>query len=87
MEIKYFLSQIISTIAALLVYSIVKHLSGYSNEKGKNLATKEDIGKITEIIKKVEAEIKVKENTEIDYLILKRKIILEYFSTLVYCKI
>lgn len=84
METEYFLSQIISTIAALSVYNLVKYLLGYSNEKGKNLATKEDIGEITEIIKKVEAEIKVKENTEIDYLILKRKIILEYFSTLVY---
>ena len=34
-------------------HSIIKRLESYSSEKGKNLATKEDIGKITEEVQSV----------------------------------
>lgn len=85
MEIVSIILQIALIALGFFAYFSIKNLiPSYFDEKGKNLATKEDIGEITEIVKKVEAEIKVKENVEIDYLILKRKTILEYFSALLY---
>jgi|GEM_PF-1433826 chromosome segregation ATPase len=85
MEIVSITLQIALIALGFFAYFSIKNLiPSYFDEKGKNLATKEDIGEITEIVKKVETEIKVKENAEIDYLMLKRKTILEYFSALVY---
>lgn len=85
MEIISIILQLVLIVLGVIAYfSIQKLLPSYFGEKGKNIATKEDIGEITEIVKKVEAEIKVRENVEIDYLILKRKTILEYFSALNY---
>ncbi len=43
-------------IASIIVYLIGKHsLASYLSEKGKNLATKEDIGKITALVEEVKA--------------------------------
>ncbi|WP_395765207.1 hypothetical protein [Elizabethkingia anophelis] len=65
------------------IYFVAKHFaSSYFNEKGKNLATKEDIGKITEEVKRVESMFSISTSGEIDYNSLKRKAILEYFQSL-----
>lgn len=43
-------------VAIVIVYLIGKHsLSSYLSEKGKNLATREDIRKITELVEEVKA--------------------------------
>ncbi|MCT3814525.1 hypothetical protein CMT92_07355 [Elizabethkingia anophelis] len=77
----------INLIATGLIYPVIyfisKHFaSSYFNEKGKNLATKEDIGKITEEVKKVESMFSISTNSENDYNTLKRKAILDYFNAL-----
>jgi hypothetical protein len=64
-----------------LLYFLIKNLfPAYFSEKGKNLATKEDIEEITEKIKNVESKISIKTTGEIDYNSLKRKIVLDYFG-------
>lgn len=74
---------IISVMLGIIGYLIIKKLlPSYFSEKGKNLATKEDIEEITEKIKSVETKIKIKESSKIEYDALKRKTILEYFGTL-----
>lgn len=63
-------------------YLIIKNiLPSFLSEKGKNLATKQDIGEITTRIKSVESKINIQASGEIDYNLLKRKIILDYFGT------
>lgn len=72
----------IGILTALIIgYFLIKNLlPNYFAEKGKNLATKEDIEEITKKIKTVESKINIRENGEIDYNTLKRKTILEYFG-------
>lgn len=49
-----FLLSFVGTVAALIVWGLAKHyLPGYLSEKGKNLATKEDIADITRRIEEV----------------------------------
>lgn len=71
-------SQIVISLA--LYFLIKSYFPAYFSEKGKNLATKEDIEEITEKIKTVESKINIRASGEIDYNSLKRKIILEYFG-------
>jgi hypothetical protein len=47
-------------VAGLIVYALIRqYLGGYLPEKGKNLATKEDIEKITKLVKGVEHQYNV----------------------------
>lgn len=62
-----FVFYIISLVIGLIIGVF---LPSYSKQKGINLATKEDIGKITEITKRVESEfqkINIKYDTEIKF--------------------
>lgn len=70
--------QIVITLA--LFFLIKNYFPAYFTEKGKNLATKEDIEEITEKIKTVESKINIRTTGEIDYNSLQRKIILDYFG-------
>ena len=83
MDIIIIVLQILIFAVSIIAYFFIKNLlPSYFSEKGKNLATKEDITEITEKIKTVETKIKIKESVEIDYNSLKRKAILDYFATL-----
>ncbi|MBT2620843.1 hypothetical protein [Chryseobacterium sp. ISL-6] len=82
MDIAIFIIQVLIFAAIIIAYFFIKNLlPSYFSEKGKNLATKEDIEDITKKIKTVESKINVRTNGEIDYQSLKRKIVLEYFAT------
>lgn len=67
------------------IYFISKHFaSSYFNEKGKNLATKEDIADITREVKKVESMFSISTSSEIDYNSLKRNAIVSFVEALDY---
>lgn len=81
METAIFIIQVLIFAVIIIAYFFVKNLlPTYFSEKGKNLATKEDVEEITQKIKTVESKINIKTNSEIDYQSLKRKIILDYFA-------
>lgn len=67
-------------ISTILYFLIKSYFPAYFSEKGKNVATKEDIEEITEKIKTVESKISIRTSGEIDYNSLKRKVILDYFG-------
>ncbi|RKE77849.1 hypothetical protein [Chryseobacterium sp. AG363] len=76
---------LISTVVPILItlilfYLIKNYFPAYFTEKGKNVATKEDIEEITEKIKTVESKINIQTSGKIDYNSLKRKVILDYFG-------
>lgn len=64
-EVKWLLEELIKygsgfTVAGIVLYMLVtRWLSSYLNEKGKNLATKEDVAKITDLVKGVEHQYNV----------------------------
>lgn len=64
-EIKWLLEELIKyglgfTAAGIIFYLIItRWLSSYLNEKGKNLATKEDVAQITNLVKGVEHQYNV----------------------------
>jgi hypothetical protein len=81
MEIILIIIQIFILIALIIAYFMVKNLlPTYFSEKGKNIATKEDIEEITEKVKTVESSINILTGNIIDYNSLKRNYILEYFG-------
>lgn len=81
METTIIILQILIFAVLIFAYFFIKNLlPSYFSEKGKNLATKEDIEDITEKIKTVESKINIKESGEIDYNTLKRRIILDFFG-------
>ncbi len=83
MQILILILQIVFIALGILGFFYIKNLlPSYFSEKGKNLATKEDIEEITEKIKSVETKIKIKESSKIEYDALKRETVLEYFGTL-----
>lgn len=55
-------------------------LPSYFSEKGKNIATKEDIEEITKKVKTVESSINILTGNIVDYNSLKRNYILDYFG-------
>ncbi|ASV77954.1 hypothetical protein M2T70_04765 [Elizabethkingia anophelis] len=79
MNLSILILQIIGIILSLI---LCFGIPAYLKKKGENLATQEDIGKITEEVKKVESMFSVKTSGEIDYLALKRKVILEFYGSL-----
>ena len=82
METLIIIFQFLIFAAIIVAYFLIKNLfPSYFSEKGKNLATKEDIEEITQKIKTVESKISIKTSSEIDYQSLKRKIILDFFAT------
>jgi len=81
MEILYLGIQVIIIIVAIVIFFLFKNsLPSYFSEKGKNLATKEDIAEITQTVKTVESQINVLTGSKLDYRSIKRKYILEYFA-------
>ncbi|HAY3504303.1 TPA: hypothetical protein JRX02_002929 [Elizabethkingia anophelis] len=77
------LSILILQIGGIILMLILKFaVPSYLNEKGKNLATKEDIAKITEEVKKVESIFSVKTSGEIDFNSVRNKYVMEYYSSL-----
>lgn len=83
MDIIIILTQIILIVAFVIGYFLLKNsVPTYFSEKGKNLATKQDIEEITEKVKSIETKIKIKESGVIDYNSTIRRSILEYFSAL-----
>lgn len=72
---------IVQVLITLSLFFLIKnYFPAYFTEKGKNVATKEDIEEITEKIKTVESKINIQTSGRIDYNSLKRKIILDYFG-------
>lgn len=83
MEILLIVLQILILIAFVIGYFLVKNLlPSYFSEKGKNIATKEDIEVITEKVKTVESSINILTGNIIDYNSHRRNCILEYFGAL-----
>ncbi|MBA9072357.1 hypothetical protein GGR22_000483 [Flavobacterium gossypii] len=81
MEILSIILEIALLLGGLYLFFTVKNLlPSYFSEKGKNMATKEDIEIITEKIKTVESNINVLTGNIVDYNSIKRKIILDYFA-------
>ncbi|AQW96668.1 hypothetical protein BBD31_01595 [Elizabethkingia anophelis] len=65
-----------------ITFYFKNYIANLLKEKAKNLATRQDIGKITAEVKKVESMFTVKTSGEIDYLALKRKVILDFYGSL-----
>ena len=61
-----------------------QYLSSYTAEKGKNLATKDDIGYITEEIEKVKSAIQTLGQLKIDYEQQRREWLLTFYDTAVH---
>ncbi|MDV4012615.1 hypothetical protein CMT68_03200 [Elizabethkingia anophelis] len=81
MEILSIILEIALLVGGVYLFFTVKNLlPSYFSEKGKNMATKEDIEIITEKIKTVESNINVLTGNIVDYNSIKRKIILDYFA-------
>ncbi len=81
MEIIIISVQILILIAIIFAYFMIKNLlPSYFSEKGKNIATKEDIEEITKKVKTVESSINILTGNIIDYNSLKRTYILDYFG-------
>ncbi|HFK5554664.1 TPA: hypothetical protein ACGZ9Q_002731 [Elizabethkingia anophelis] len=81
MEILGIILEIALLVGGVYLFFTVKNLlPSYFSEKGKNMATKEDIEIITEKIKTVESNINVLTGNIVDYNSIKRKIILDYFA-------
>jgi hypothetical protein len=81
MDTALLIIQIFILIAIIVAYFFIKNLlPSYFSEKGKNIATKEDIEEITEKVKTVESSINILTGNIVDYNDLKRKQILEYFA-------
>ncbi|WP_432221298.1 hypothetical protein ACRASX_11290 [Flavobacterium sp. TMP13] len=78
MEIILIIVQILILVAIVIAYFMIKNLlPSYFSEKGKNIATKEDI---TEKVKTVESSISILTGNIVDYNSLKRNYILDYFG-------
>lgn len=81
MEILLIVLQILILVTFVIGYFFVKNLlPSYFSEKGKNIATKEDIEYITEKVKTVESSINILTGNIVDYNSLKRTYILDYFG-------
>ena len=74
MDTALLIIQIFILIAIIVAYFFIKNLlPSYFSEKGKNIATKEDIEEITEKVKTVESSINILTGNIVDYNDLKRK--------------
>lgn len=81
MDWEFLIFTVIQIVITLVLFFLIKnYFPAYFTEKGKNVATKEDIEEITEKIKTVESKINIRSSGEIDYNALKRKIVLDYFG-------
>lgn len=81
MEIIIIIIQILILVAFVIAYFMIKNLlPSYFSEKGRNIATKEDIEEITKKVKTVESSINILTGNIVDYNTIKRNIILEYFA-------
>lgn len=72
--------QVVLEIILVLIGLHLAFFKSYFQEKGKNLATQEDIGKITREIKSVESKINIVTNNIISYDSIKRQALLDYFG-------
>ena len=75
-NLQFVLDAILIAIGLYLAF-----FKSYFQEKGKNLATKEDIGEITQKVKTIESSINIITGNVVDYNALKRNHILEYFAS------
>lgn len=80
----YLIFEITKIIFGIVLFLIIRHfLSSYLNEKGKNIATKEDIEGITEKIENIKFEVS-NLHFQKNELLEKRKLaLLEYFELFV----
>lgn len=80
-------------VISLVLFLLLKYLPSYFNEKGKNLATKEDVGAITKIVELVrlgnnaqleviKAELGLVSKTQVAIYDDERKAIVEFLGTL-----
>jgi len=77
MTLLYLLQSLVLAALVVLLYLFKKALPSYLSEKGKNLATKQDIEEITEIVESVKSRIN--QGAEAQKLSLKKE--LQGFST------
>ena len=70
-------------IGAAAGYLVPKYFGPYVSEKGKNLATKEDIGKITAEIENVKVAIQTLGQLKTDYEQQRRDWLLSFYDTAV----
>ena len=64
----------------ILITIVSIFLKEYFKEKGKNLATKEDINKITEQIEVVKNEVSFQNSQKVEWLANNKKFLSEYFE-------
>ena len=77
---------IILNVAIIIIlvigYFLIKNLiPSYFSEKGKNLATKEDIEEITKKVKTVESQMNILTGNVLEYSTLKRQYVIDYFAS------
>ena len=58
-DFKFWFFVIVQT-AGFIIICVILYVKSYSAEKGKNLATKEDIGEITQIIESIKTSLSIK---------------------------
>tara|TARA_R110000823_G_scaffold315370_1_gene447206 strand:- start:96669 stop:97337 length:669 start_codon:yes stop_codon:yes gene_type:complete len=72
---------VIIIVCLVIGFFLIKNLiPSYFSEKGKNLATKEDIEEITTKVKTVESQINILTGNILEYSTLKRQYIIDYFA-------
>jgi len=64
----------------LLYFTIKNLLPSYFNEKGRNIATKEDIGQITEIVEEVKNDLEILTQSKLSIISEERNAILEFYK-------
>lgn len=82
METLSLILNVVIIIILVIGYFLIKNLiPNYFSEKGKNLATKEDIEEITKKVKTVESQINILTGNVLEYSTLKRQYVIDYFAS------
>jgi molecular chaperone DnaK (HSP70) len=69
------------TIFAVIA-GLMQYIVSYFKEKGKNLATKEDIKEITNTVESIKTEISVQKQRETEYLYKRNESLIEFLNCL-----
>lgn len=74
------ITQIVIEVALLLIGFYLAFIKSYFQEKGKNLATKEDIEEITELVEKVKHQIHFSTESKLNLRVEERNALVNYYE-------
>lgn len=74
------IGQLAVEVLVLLLLLYIAFLKSYFQEKGKNLATKEDVQEITELVESVKSQLEYSLQAKLSLRNLEREALVDYFS-------